>query len=168
MDYILKAKLACLSTDEKPIAIPGYTDDLKYSVLWELDTDKKYYYNGEEWVEIGTAQASEYLLHNAAIEGTYDSEENVYTFAYDISIMDADVLAALREDISGGGTPSLILSCDELNVSNLELSYVDGNWSDGESAYIEIGVGGGTILIASENIGATIEGTFTLSYEETK
>lgn len=59
MEFINKAQFVCLSTDEKPTELEGYSDDLKYSLLLELDTGKFYYYTGEEWLEIGTAPEPE-------------------------------------------------------------------------------------------------------------
>lgn len=57
MDFTNKAQFVCLSTDEKPTALPGYTDDLKYSLLLELDTGDFYYYDGAAWTKIGEAPA---------------------------------------------------------------------------------------------------------------
>lgn len=46
MDFMNKAQFVCLSTDTKPTAVEGYSDDLKYSLLLELDTGDFYYYDG--------------------------------------------------------------------------------------------------------------------------
>ena len=57
MDFRNKANFVCMSTDEKPTALDGYSDDLKYSLLLELDTGDFYYYDGEGWTKIGEAPA---------------------------------------------------------------------------------------------------------------
>lgn len=57
MDFMNKAQFVCLSTDTKPTAVEGYSDDLKYSLLLELDTGDFYYYDGTAWTKIGEAPA---------------------------------------------------------------------------------------------------------------
>lgn len=57
MDFMNKAQFVCLSTDAKPTAVEGYSDDLKYSLLLELDTGDFYYYDGTAWTKIGEAPA---------------------------------------------------------------------------------------------------------------
>lgn len=164
MDYILKAKLACLSTDEKPTSIPGYTNDLKYSVLWELDTDKKYYYTGEEWVEIGSGGGGEdYLLNKTATGAWINEGGGLYYYEFSESDYNAEQLAALNTAISGGATPSLILTCPEFSISEAEIPYEDSYEWMSETAVIGVYDGGYYVGILSQNIGETKEATITLS-----
>lgn len=133
MDFRIKAELACLSTDEKPTTIPGYTDDLKYSLLLELDTNTFYYYDGSEWIAVGEKSFQPFYIY---------SDEELTGYAYDtgkIEIDDSDHVAEgaidtikqekgnikiiLTYESVADPTVSGTLVCDQFTEGANELSY---------------------------------------------
>ena len=164
MDYILKAKLACLSTDEKPTSIPGYTDDLKPSVLWELDTNKKYYYTEEGWVEVGSG--NKYTLLNKQITPTYDGETSYYVFELQESDFDADAFAVISDALSGGTPPPLTVTCAVLNIQEEIVPHsTNYSWqSDNIGIWIDTDQNLYGVAILHENIGELANVTITISF----
>ena len=141
MDYMLKARLACLSTDEKPTSIPGYTNDLKYSVLWELDTDKKYYYTGEEWAEVGSGGGgdSEYLLRNASKEGERQGDGG-YLFTFAFSELNAAALQILEEPMDQSQAPDLLITCADFTLEDVLLEPEGTLWVDNVDTRAEVDI----------------------------
>lgn len=171
MDFMNKAQFVCLSTDEKPTALPGYTDDLKYSLLLELDTLNIYYYNGEEWAKCGEAVGSNLLMDEVTLTGEKLEQggQTAYVFMVAKNDMNAEVLAALREDIAGGANPSLVLTCPEFEKSSLEIPHTVGlRWTDNASTMIDltdIDENEASIAIIAEDVGESVEATFTILVE---
>ena len=126
MDFMNKAQFVCLSTDEKPTALPGYTDDLKYSLLLELDTGDFYYYDGAAWTKLGEAPKQVYYIaNNKTLIGQKDG--NNYNFEIPLSEVDEAVLNKMSEIAQSGNVPGLTISCklgEEQAIEDTALSFI--------------------------------------------
>ena len=162
MSFLNKAQFVGLSTDEKPTALPGYTDDLKYSLFLELDTLDIYYFNGEEWAKCGEQKQAVYLLNETSIQGTY-VQDAAYYFSIG-SYLDADAETALNS----ANNPDLYLTIPELNIENMRFigSVEDGWVAAGKGSIIINDDDGKYIGAISEDLGATLDATITLSFYE--
>ena len=108
MDFMNKAQFVCLSTDEKPTALPGYTDELKYSLLLELDTKKIYYFDGDAWVELGksgdiiiVAEHTETATKDGDNRFVFTPTINQNAFARFVSTLSEDNVMIMKFAIGG-------------------------------------------------------------------
>lgn len=177
MDFMNKAQFVCLSTDTKPTAVEGYSSDLKYSLLLELDTGDFYYYDGTAWTKLGEAPKQVYYIaNNKTLIGQKDG--NNYNFEIPLADVDEAVLNKMSEIEQSGTVPPLTISCklgEEQVIDDITLNFAGEEsiewYSDGvlTDIYVSLSESDGFLIqidySAFPGQGEEITVSLTLSFE---